>query len=181
MKKTALQAMLVAAGLATAGAAVAQQNVVKLGAVVSPIAAGGLVEYERLLGGSVSVGARYSSITYTFEDGDYEEEGDLKGFDITFRHYWRGDGFRGWYWGAALGRHESDWDWTEGSQRGSGTSELTNVQAMIGYKHFFNPRFFLDAYGLIGNLSGSSKESTGTKETEIGTYVAAGVGLGLAF
>ena len=159
----------------------AQENTVKLGAVLNPIAAGGVVEYERLLGRHVSLGARYASISYEYEEDDYTEEGDTKGFDITFRHYWGGKGFRGWYWGAALGRYESDWTWQERNLRGSGTSELTHVQAMVGYKHFFNDNFYVDGFGMIGNWSGTSKESTGTRETELGAYFALGVGLGVAF
>lgn len=182
MNKNAMKALVTATGIALASAASAQENTFKLGAVVNPIAAGFTAEYERLLGRSVSLGIRYASISYEWEEDDEIEEGDVKGFDLTFRHYWGGRGFRGWYWGAAVGRYESEWDWREGNLRGSGTTDSTHVQAMVGYKHFFNDNFYVDGYGMIGNWSGTSKSTSGSsRETEIGAYFAVGVGLGLAF
>ena len=182
MNNNMLRALVSSAGVALAGSTLAQDNTVRLGGVVNPIAAGFTVEYERLLGRSVSLGVRYASISYEWEEDDEIEEGDVKGFDVTVRHYWGGRGFRGWYWGAALGRYESEWDWRERTLRGSGTSELTHVQAMVGYKHFFNNNLYVDGYGMIGNWSGTSKASTGgSRETELGAYLAVGVGLGIAF
>lgn len=182
MNKNALRALVATAGFALAGSTFAQENTFRVGGVLNPIASGFTVEYERLLGRYVSLGARYASISYEWdEDGEFEE-GDITGFDVTFRHYWGGRGFRGWYWGAAIGRYESEWTWREGSLSGSGTTDSTHVQAMVGYKHFFNNNFYVDGYGMVGNWSGTSESTSGgSRETEIGAYFAVGVGLGIAF
>lgn len=182
MRKTARQLLLGAAGAVLASSALAQNaNSIGASVIVNPIATGFAVEYERLLGKSVTVGLRYASFSYDYKDEPYREEGDVKGFDVTGRYYFSGDGIKGLYVGAALGRYKSDWDWTENAARGSGSTNSWHYGGMVGYKFLFTRNFFADVFAAVGTWAGSGKDNSGTKESELGAYVAAGAGLGLTF
>ena len=182
MRKSARQLLLGAAGLALVSSAVAQDaNTVRASAILNPVATGYAIEYERLLGKGVSVGLRYASFSYEWKDEPYVEKGDTKGFDITGRYYFSGEGFKGLYLGAAVGRYKSDWDWTENNLRGSGSTDSWHYGATVGYKYFFARNFYVDGFAIAGTWAGSGKDNTGTKESELGAYVGVGAGLGVTF
>lgn len=174
--------LLCAAGLMAATTALAQNaNSISASAIANPIAKGFAVEYERLLGRSATVGLRYAAFSYDYKDDPYREEGDVKGFDVTGRYYFSGEGIKGLYVGAALGRYKSDWDWRENTSSGSGSTNSLHYGAMVGYKHHFTSNFFVDGFAMLGTWAGSGKDNTGTKESELGAYVAIGAGLGFQF
>jgi hypothetical protein len=165
-----------------ASSALAQNaNSISAGAILNPIASGFTVEYERLLGKSVTIGVRYAAFNYEYTDDAYVEEGNNKGFDVTGRYYFAGEGIKGLYIGAALGSYKSDWDWREGNARGSGSTKSIHYGAMVGYKHHFTNNFFIDGYLGLGTWAGSGKDNTGTKESEVGAYGALGASLGFQF
>ena len=185
MRKSARQLLLGAASAMLASSALAQNaNSVSVSAIVNPIATGLAVEYERLLGKSASLGLRYASFSYDYKDEPYREEGDVKGFDVTGRYYFSGEGMKGLYLGAAVGRYKSDWDWTDPSstrKSGSGSTDSWHYGALVGYKFLFTRNFFADVFATAGTWAGSGKDNTGTKESELGAYVAVGAGLGMQF
>lgn len=181
----ARQLLLGAAGAMLASSALAQNaNSIAAGAVVNPIATGFTVEYERLLGKSVTLGVRYAALNYEYKDEPYIEEGDIKGFDVTGRYYFFNQGIKGLYIGAAIGTYKSDWEWREpGSVPAAGTGSTDSIHygGMFGYKHHFTSNFFIDGYLAVGTWAGSGKDSTGTKESEVGAYAAIGANLGFQF
>ena len=182
MNRTAKQLLLGAAGAMLASSAFAQNaNSVSASFIANPIATGFAVDYERLLGRNITVGARYASFSYDYKDDPYREEGDVKGFDVTGRYYIANEGIKGFYVGAALGRYKSDWDWTENASRGSGSTNSWHYGGMVGYKHLFTRSFFIDGFAAVGTWAGSGKDNTGTKESELGAYVAIGAGVGFQF
>jgi hypothetical protein len=185
MRRIAGQLLLGAAGAMLASSVMAQNaNSIGVSGIVNPIAAGFAVEYERLLGRSASVGLRYASFSYDYKDDPYREKGDVKGFDVTGRYYFSGEGMKKLYLGAAIGRYKSDWDWTEPGSipaSGSGSTNSWHYGGMVGYKHHFTSNFFIDGFAAVGTWAGSGKDSTGTKESELGAYVAVGAGLGFQF
>lgn len=186
MRKSARQLLAGAAGAllasSVATSAVAQNaNAIGASFIANPIATGFAIEYERLLGKSVTLGVRYAAFNYEYKDEPYIEEGDVKGFDVTGRYYFSNEGIKGLYIGAALGSYKSDWEWRENAGRGSGSTSSIHYGAMFGYKHLFTSNFYLDAFLAAGTWAGSGKDSTGTKESELGAYVAGGLGLGFQF
>ena len=185
MRKSARQLLLGAAGLALASSAVAQDaNTVRASAIWNPVATGYAIEYERLLGKSVSIGLRYASFNYEWKDEPYVEEGDTKGFDLTGRYYFSGEGFKGLYIGAAIGSYKSDWTWREPGSTpaaGSGSTSSIHYGGTVGYKYFFSRNFYVDGFAIFGTWAGSGKDNTGTKESELGAYVGVGAGLGVTF
>ena len=182
MKTFALIALLFVAGAAAAQEA---RNAVGAAVIGNPYAVGVAADYERLVGGGVSLGARFASLSYDWEDGSYFEEGNARGLDLMARYYFARSGFKGFYLGAGAGYYKSDWDWLDlnaNQARGSGDSELWNLSAIAGYKHFLSPNFYLDLFGMFGRWEGkSSNESTGTRKTQLGGYFAIGAGVGLVF
>ena len=182
MRNIARQLLLGTAGAMLASSAFAQNaNSIGASVIVNPIATGFAVEYERLLGKSVSVGLRYASFSYDYKDDPYREEGDVKGFDVTGRYYISNEGLKGFYVGAAIGRYKSDWDWTENAARGSGSTNSWHYGGMVGYKYQFAKNFHADVFFAAGTWAGSGKDNTGTKESELGAYAAVGGGVGFQF
>src|SRR5262245_39685806 len=132
MRKSVRQLLLGAAGAMLASSAIAQNaNSIAASVIVNPIATGIAVDYERLIGKSVSVGLRYAAFSYDYKDDPYREEGDVKGFDLTGRYYIANEGMKGFYVGAALGRYKSDWDWRENALSGSGSTDSWHYGAMV--------------------------------------------------
>ena len=182
MRKGIRQLLLGATAAMLASSAAAQNaNSVGVSVIINPIATGFAVDYERLLGKSMTIGARYASFSYDYKDDPYREEGDVKGFDITGRYYFSNEGIKGLYIGAAIGSYKSDWEWRENNLRGTGSTSSIHYGGMVGYKHHFTRNFFVDAFATVGTWSGSGKDNTGTKESELGAYVAVGAGLGMQF
>lgn len=147
--------------------------------------AGAAVEYERLLGNSISLGVRAVTLDYEWEDGSYLEEGDARGLDLVARYYFERSGFKGFYLGGGIGYYWSDWDWRDPNNnptRGSGDSKLWNLSGVAGYKHFFDRSVYADVFALLGRFEGkSTNESTGTRKTQLSGYFALGAGLGVTF
>jgi len=173
--KIRLTALLFSAVLlAGSGQALAQGNMNAVGAglALNPVASVFVVEYERLLNNHFSIGVRAGKIDYTWEDDDYEEDGDGTGFDVTARYYFRGQGFKGPYIGASVGKWSGDYSWVELNQRGRGSWDATNVSAAFGWTFQMTPNFSLDPSVMIGNFSSSSTATTGARNSELGGYIA---------
>lgn len=161
--------------LAGSGQALAQgqMNAVGAGLGLNPIGHVLTVDYERLLNPHVSVGVRLGMVDYEWKDEPYIENGDGTGVDITARYYFRGQGFQGPYVGASIGRWSGDYTWVEGSGRGAGSWDATNVTATVGWVFQMTPNFSLDPAILIGQFMSDSKPTTGTtRESELGFFAA---------
>jgi hypothetical protein len=179
---TARLALSAAAFLAAPHVVAQEANTVRASVLWNPIAHGYAVDYERMVAKNVSVGARYAHFKYDWDDDStYREEGTVKGFDVTGRYYIAGEGFKGFYVGAALGRYKSDWTWTDPPGSGKGSSNLWHYGATVGYKYFFNRNFYVDGFAIAGTWAGGGKDDSGSKETELGAYVGIGAGLGVTF
>ena len=185
MSKSARQLLLGAAGVMLASSALAQDaNSIRAAVLWNPIATGASIEYERSIHKNVSIGVGYTSLSYDYTDDPYREEGDVKGFAVTGRYYFSGDGFKGLYAGASVGRYKSDWEWRQPGSApaaGSGSTNLWNYGGTVGYKYFFARNFYVDGFAIVGTWAGGRTDNTGTKETELGAYVGVGVGLGVTF
>jgi hypothetical protein len=173
--------------LVGAGHAVAQsaRNAISVGAGIHPLGTvAPVVQYERLLNDMVSIGGRFLRLDYTYDDGRYHETGDGTGGEILVHVYFRNQGFKGPYIAAGIGQFSVDWDWTDppsNPNRGSGKTSGAEVSATFGWKIPLTPNFFLDPSITLGNFFGSAKDSTGSKESQLGFYGAAMFKIGFTF
>ena len=118
------------------------KNSINLGAggMVGPdtSAAAFFGEYERLLGSRVAIFGRVGSVSYTYDDGYYIEDGDPKGFDIGVRAYPMGSGgMKGFYVGGAIGFWKTEWTFTDDKgysyeTRGKGNSSAIRADIEVG-------------------------------------------------
>ena len=176
-------ALLVAAGQAVAQAS---RNAISLGGGVHPLGSvAPVVTYEFLLNNRVSIGARYVSLEYTYDDGTYHETGDGGGPEIIAHIYFQNQGFKGPYVAAALGNFSVDWEWRDptasGPRSGSGKTSGLEVSAAFGWKIPLGSNFYLDPSITVGNWFGTAKDNTGTKESQLGLYGAALIRFGVTF
>src|SRR5512135_2480000 len=67
-----------------------------------------VIEYEHSLTPTTAILARGSGVDYKFNNGNYLEDGTLRGLDIGARYY-RAGAMQGFYTGASVGRWKGDW------------------------------------------------------------------------
>jgi len=199
-----LLVMLVAVCLVTPGTSFAgAKNSINLGAggMVGPdtTASAFFIEYERLLGSRVAVFARGGSVSYTYDDGWYVEDGDPKGFDIGVRAYPMGGGaMKGFYVGGAIGSWKTEWTFTDDKgmsyeSRGKGDSSSIRADIEVGGRFNLGTETvsLMPAFH-IGHFFGSDDTCTYTypaslhgrscgKESEVGIYGFFSLSVGVAF
>ena len=71
-----------------------------------------VIEYEHSLTPTTTILGRGSGVDYKFNNGNYLEDGRLRGVDIGARYY-RAGGKQGFFMGASLGRWKDDWTFTQ--------------------------------------------------------------------
>ncbi len=67
-----------------------------------------LIEYEHPVSQTTAILGRGSGVNYKFNNGNYLEDGRLRGLDIGVRRYWDG-GMQGLFAGGSLGYWNGDW------------------------------------------------------------------------
>lgn len=162
-------------------------NAVSIGGGVHPEgSAGPIVQYEYLLGSGLAIGGRYVQLSYTSDDGDEHETGDVEGIELFTHYHFRQQGYQGPYLGAALGYFKNDWDWTksrypQSTIHESGSSKGLDVSARFGWKFPVASKFHIDPAVVVGNYFGSGKSDTGEEESGFGLYGALVVNVGFTF
>jgi hypothetical protein len=195
MKKV-LYPLCVASILATGSAqAAGPTNSIRAAALINPIGNVRMVEYEKMFADKVSIGARVGALSYDYDDGDYEEEGDGTGAEFLVRLYPGGDGFKGFYFGGAVGYWKTDWEWREDFWTPAGVwiegkSESLNLNVGVGWKiPLAGNKLYIDPSITIGNYFDLDSETDaqwrGTvyddENEELGFYVAGGIAVGFNF
>lgn len=158
-------------------------NAVSLGYMANPIGSQSAIAYERMVAPGLSVGARFSNLSYDYWDGGYNEWGSGSWTELTLSHHFQGDGFSGPYLGVAFGQASVNWDWYEyPGLSGYGTSKLTSFVASFGWDVVTGSENFIIRPAItLGSYSGAGKDNTGTKTGAFGAIVAAGVAAMLVF
>ncbi|MDH5631535.1 MAG: hypothetical protein OEZ10_00925 [Gammaproteobacteria bacterium] len=172
-------------------------NTVRGGVFANDVGTIGVVEYEKLFGDRIAIGARLGALDYTYEDSSYEETGEGTGAEVLFRLYPSGEGFKGFYFGAGLGYWHSEWEFYESDlpfnyYYGSGETESINLNVGVGWKiPLGSRRIYLDPSIHLGNYFGISNESVyydafgnayyDDAEPELGLYIIGGIAFGVAF
>ncbi|MDH5326011.1 MAG: hypothetical protein OEZ68_07490 [Gammaproteobacteria bacterium] len=172
------------------------RNSIRAGLMLNPIGYVSMVEYEHLIAGKVSLGGRVGVLSYDYDDGGYEEEGDGSGADFIIRIYRSGAGFNGFYYGFAAGIWQIDWEWREDffTPAGvwiSGNTTALNLAARVGWKIPLGAgdRVYIDPSITLGNYFSLDSETDdpwkGTQyddqNDELGVYIAGGVVVGVNF
>jgi hypothetical protein len=71
-----------------------------------------VVEYEHSITSTMTILGRGSGVDYRFNNGNYLENGRLRGVDVGASYY-RGGGMQGFFMGASIGRWKDDWTFTQ--------------------------------------------------------------------
>ena len=107
-----------------------------------------MVEYERALTSNFAIAARTAYLDYTYDDGDYEEDGNGPGIQVSAKFYPGRDALNGFYVGGGIGFWQMDVDWVDDKGTGwessdslsTSTAEIhAEVGWRIGDKIQFNP------------------------------------------
>lgn len=170
-------------------------NTVRAAGYINPVGNVRAVEYEKMFNDKISIGARVGALTYDYDDSEYRERGDGNGAEFLVRLYPQGDGFKGFYFGGAVGIWQTDWEWKEDFYTPPGVwiggeSESVNLNVGVGWKiPLAGNKMYIDPSVSIGNYividSQTDSQWRGTiyddEEPELGFYVAAGVAFGFNF
>jgi len=169
-------------------AAVEGKNTVKLTGAFNPVGNLFMIDYERLLNDSISIGGRVATLNYEIEDGSYTEKGDGSGVEATFRWYPRSNGLNGFFLGAGLGYWETNWSWTDPYDiptSGDGTSESVDVNFTVGWKiGFGSAPVYFEPSVIVGQYIDVTTDSSyqgDVGKTELGFYAGVGLAIGFAF
>jgi len=176
----------VALGAADSASAQYARNAASIGAGLHPLGtAGPVIQYENLLSPSLSLGGRLLAMEYTYDDGSYHETGDGIGGEFLVSYHFRNQGFLGPYVTVALGYFDSDWEWKDpyssGATGGRGSTKGAEASASFGWRFALGRNFYLDPSITVGNFFGRGKDSTGSRESEMGVYGAVLLKVGLTF
>lgn len=149
------------------------------------------IEYEHLVGSSVSLGARIGAVDYDYSESgtyDYDEVGEGNGVDFMFRMHPGGDGLSGFYFGANAGYWEVDWSSVEVYAPASliwydyGTSKLINLNFVIGGKILLgSEHVYIDPSVTLGSWVATSTDSYSNTEPRVGIFIAVGLAIGVNF
>lgn len=183
--RSALKWMAVVVVLAAAaGPASAQsaKHAVSVGGGFHPLGtAGPVVQYDYSYSPNLSLGGRLIGLEYTYEDDDqYEEEGDGTGGEFAVTYHFRGN-HAGPYISGAIGWFEADWKWRDIRGAGRGNTRGAEASASFGWRFPLGNNFYLDPSITLGNFFGKGKDSTGSRESELGVYGAVLLKVGLTF
>lgn len=156
-----------------------------------------LIEYEHLLSPTIAVLGRGNGVDYKFDDGNYREDGTLRGLDIGIRYYPAGN-MHGFFTGGSLGYWNGDWTFIHDMGRPSqylGTAHSnsmrlnfdignrtrirgTNISIMLPDINF--GKFFSTSscdYTAPASMVGTPCN----QKSEVNAYLFIGIGLGVAF
>ena len=89
-----------------------------------------VIEYEHSLTPTMTILGRGSGVDYRFNNGNYLEDGTLRGLDVGARYY-RAGGMRGFFTGASIGRWKGDWTFTQNQNspaQWEGTAKSNSVR-----------------------------------------------------
>ena len=151
----------------------------------------GAVEYERPVMDKLTVVGRIGTLTYDYDDGDNEEDGDGLGVEGGVRYYFTGE-MEAWFVGGSIGFWDTDWDFVDDvgqpfQLRGSGSSTAVNAAVNGGYRFKFGDTVSLTPNAIVGNFIGvddtcnvAGGGSCGN-ETQLGLYAAIGVFVAFSF
>lgn len=149
------------------------------------------IEYEHLVGSSVSLGVRIGAVDYDYTENDtydYDEAGEGNGVDFMFRMHPGGDGLSGFYFGANVGYWDVDWSSVEvypptsTTWYDSGSSQLLNLNFVIGGKILLgSEHVYIDPSVTLGNWFAISTDSYSNSEPRVGIFIAVGVAIGVNF
>jgi len=197
MKKILYPLIITSVMAAGSAQAAGPTNSIRGAILVNPVGNVRAVEYEKMFNDRISIGARVGALTYEYDESDYDEDGDGTGAEFLVRVYPGGDGFKGFYFGAAVGYWQTEWDFYETDfpfnyYYGSGETDSINVNVGVGWKiPLGSDRVYIDPSITVGNYFGISDESTyrdrfgivytDQAESELGVYVAGGVAIGVNF
>ncbi len=97
-----------------------------------------MVEYERLYTPTITLLGRGNKVDYKFDDGNYREDGILRGLDFGARYYPSG-GMQGFFTGGSLGYWHSDWSFMHAQGRpnqyqGAARSKALRLNLDLGYR-----------------------------------------------
>jgi hypothetical protein len=179
----------------------ALDNSINIGAVgvIGPdlSASAFLMEYERHLGGGMSVFGRVGVLDYSFDDGWYKEDGNGPGFDVGIRKYMGGRGMKGFYLGGTLGIWKTDWTFTDTNYgsgsiyySGKGDSTSLKVDLEVGGRFPLGsspvalmPSFHVGHYFNIDSTCTSTSVPGADcgNEGKVGFYGVFGLSMGIAF
>lgn len=155
-----------------------------------------LIEYEHPLTPTISVLGRGSGVNYRFNNGNYLEDGSLRGLDIGTRYY-RAGGMQGFFVGGSLGYWKGDWTFTQDQNTPSqweGKAKSNSVRLNIefgdrilvqGTKVSIMPEAnlgkFFSSHSCEVTAPSSLIGAPCSQKSEVNVYLFFGVTVGLAF
>ena len=141
--------------------------------------------YEGAVGSSIALGGRFYAFDYDIDEdnGAYIEEGSGNGVDFLFHFYPGRRALHGFYFGAAVGLASFDWNYIEGSFRGTGDSLAISIGFVLGGKiHFGNSPLYIEpSFNIPFFLSIDTTTSDGEDETSLEIAPSLGLSLGFEF
>ncbi len=154
-----------------------------------------LVEYEHLLTPTTAILGRVNKVDYKFDDGNYREDGTLRGLDIGVRHYPAG-AMRGFFTGGSLGRWNGDWTFIHdmsrsGQYQGTAHSNAVRLNFDLGDRipipgtsvsiiPEMNVGKFFSSRSCEYTSPASMTGTPCTQKSEVNVYFFVGVALGFA-
>lgn len=193
---------LMMAGMAAAGARAAEsRDSINLGlGGLNPMphcnALVYLVEYEHPLSPTMAILGRGSGVNYRFNNGNYLEDGRLRGLDIGARYY-RAGGMQGIFWGASLGYWGGDWTFIQHQNapyqwQGSATSHSLRLNFELGDRIPIqgtsisimpeaNLGKFFSSRSCVATAPASLTGTPCSQRSEVNAYLFFGVTIGMTF
>lgn len=94
------------------------------------------IEYEHPLTPTLAVLGRGSGVNYRYDDGQYLEDGRLRGMDVGTRYYPAGD-MRGFFLGGGIGYWKGNWTFVQNQSkptewRGKGDANSLRLNINVG-------------------------------------------------
>lgn len=98
-----------------------------------------MVEYEHALTSSFTLAGRAAYLKYTYDDNDYEEDGNGPGIQISAKFYPGDKALHGFYFGGGFGFWEMDVDWIDDKNTayqtsGSLSTSTAEIHAELGWR-----------------------------------------------
>ncbi len=153
-------------------------------------------EYEHSLTPNSTILGRIDKVGYKFDDGNYREDGTLRGIDLGARYYPSGD-LHGFFAGGSLGYWNGDWMFFHaldrpGQNQGTARTHAVRLNFDIGDRipipgttvsivpqmnigKFFSSRScqYVSPASMVGSAC--------TQKSEVNVYLFVGVAVGTAF
>lgn len=179
--KYIINTFMILTGMLMTSVAGASDNSIRAGIMVNPVGTVPHVEYEHLVTDKLGIGARLGSITYTYEDGSYEEDGVGTGAEFILRYYPKGNGHNGFYIGGGVGFWNVAWEYTDPEDTpvaDEGTASAANINVNLGWKiPLGTDKVYIDPSIIVGNFFSLSSDDA----ANLGFYLGGQVGVGFVF